>query len=38
MAESGKRDLYEILGIEKGADEEAIKKPTVRWLRNIIRI
>ncbi|MBO7375862.1 MAG: molecular chaperone DnaJ [Clostridia bacterium] len=26
MAESGKRDLYEILGIEKGADEEAIKK------------
>ena len=26
MADSEKKDLYEILGIDKGADDETIKK------------
>ena len=37
MAEQ-KRDYYEVLGIEKNADDAAIKKHTEFWLRNIIRI
>ena len=36
MAE--KRDLYEVLGIDRNADEATIKKHTVSWLKNITRM
>ncbi len=32
-----KRDYYEVLGIERGADQKEIKKPTGAWHRNTIR-
>ena len=33
-----KRDYYEVLGIDKNASEQDIKKPIVNWPKNIIRI
>ena len=36
MAEQ-KRDYYEVLGVDKGADDAAIKNHTARWRRSIIR-
>ena len=33
-----RKDYYKILGIDKNADENTIKKHTVNWQRNIIRI
>lgn len=30
MAEN-KRDYYEVLGVEKGASQDRIKKPIVKW-------
>ena len=36
MAEQ-KRDYYEVLGVDKGADDAAIKKHIVFWRKNIIR-
>lgn len=35
MAEQ-KRDYYEVLGVEKNADDAAIKKHIVHWQKNII--
>lgn len=37
MAEE-KRDYYEVLGLQKGASEEEIKKPLRPWRENTIRI
>ena len=37
MAEQ-KRDYYEVLGVERGADDASIKKHTDSLPRNIIRI
>ena len=36
MAE--KRDYYEVLGVDRGADDATLKKHTVNWPRNTIRI
>ena len=33
-----KRDYYEVLGVDKNADDAAIKKAYVCWQRNTIRI
>ncbi|CBL19654.1 DnaJ-class molecular chaperone with C-terminal Zn finger domain [Ruminococcus sp. SR1/5] len=33
-----KRDYYDVLGIDRNADEKTIKKPIVNWPKNIIRI
>ena len=33
-----KRDYYELLGLAKGADPSAIKKPTESLLKSITRI
>lgn len=35
---AAKRDLYEVLGISKTADEKTIKKHIGNWQRNIIQI
>lgn len=37
MAEQ-KRDYYEVLGVDKNADDAALKKHTEYLLRNIIQI
>ena len=33
-----KRDYYEVLGVGKDASEDEIKKATVSWRANIIRM
>ena len=35
MAEQ-KRDYYEVLGVDRGASEAEIKKPTASWRRKTI--
>ncbi len=35
---AGKRDYYEVLGIDRNADDASIKKPTEKWQKNTIRI
>ncbi|MFR7899909.1 MAG: molecular chaperone DnaJ [Ruminococcus sp.] len=35
---SAKRDYYDVLGIDRNADEKTIKKHTVNWPKNIILI